>query len=402
MSTTTASPVPDDRAAERGLVARAQQGDLVAFEELYRRNVGRVFALCCRLAGDGLRAEELAQDVFVRAWQKIGQFRGDSAFSSWLHPLAVNTALSERRSLKRRTARVFATDDLEAFDRPGRGPGPRGAARPGQGARHAAAGRARRVRAARRRGLQARGDRRDDGSGDGHVEGAAAPRAAAAAGGAGHDDDDDDHDCDRTLDALDDYVDGALGEAAFQEVELHLAGCADCAAEHRMLRELLARAAALPRAIVPPHDLWAGIAGRLAPRRTAASRWTMGLAAAAALAVAVTIVSRPRPDAPAATPATTPVASASEGLPPALEQAEARVRARRPRSSWPRSTRGAGALPPRTVAALEENLKTIDAALAEVRTALRSDPSNPHLNLLLASTHQRKVEVLRQVVRLTT
>jgi RNA polymerase sigma-70 factor (ECF subfamily) len=123
MSTTIASPVPDDRAVERGLVARAQQGDLVAFEELYRRNVGRVFALCCRLAGDGLRAEELAQDVFVRAWQKIGQFRGDSAFSSWLHPLAVNTALTERRSLKRRTARVFATDDLEAFDRPGRGPG---------------------------------------------------------------------------------------------------------------------------------------------------------------------------------------------------------------------------------------------------------------------------------------
>jgi RNA polymerase sigma-70 factor (ECF subfamily) len=123
MSTTTAGPVLDDRAAERGLVARAQQGDLAAFEELYRRHVSRVFALCCRLAGDGLRAEELAQDVFVRAWQKIGQFRGDSAFSSWLHPLAVNTALSERRSLKRRTARVFATDDLEAFDRPGRGPG---------------------------------------------------------------------------------------------------------------------------------------------------------------------------------------------------------------------------------------------------------------------------------------
>lgn len=207
-------------------------------------------------------------------------------------------------------------------------------------------------------------------------------------------------DCERTQDALDDYADGALGEATFQEVELHLAGCADCAAEHRMLRELLDHAAALPRAIAPPHDLWPGIAQRLAPSRTSASHWTMGLAAAAALAVAVTILSRPQPDAPAATPAT-PVASTSEGLPPALEQAEAEY-ARATAQLMAAIDARRGALPSRTVAALEENLKTIDAALADVRTALRSDPSNPHLNLLLASTHQRKVEVLRQVVRLTT
>ncbi|MET0554406.1 MAG: zf-HC2 domain-containing protein [Vicinamibacteria bacterium] len=207
--------------------------------------------------------------------------------------------------------------------------------------------------------------------------------------------------CERTLLALDDYVDGALDEAAFQETELHLAGCADCAAEHRMLRELLARAAALPSHVAPPRDLWPGIAERLAPRRTSASRWTMGLAAAAALAVAVTMVSRPQREAPAGTPAATPVAAAAEGLPPALEQAEAEyARATAQLMAAIESRRGA--LPPRTVAALEENLKTIDAALADVRTALRSDPSNPHLNLLLASTHQRKVEVLRQVVRLTT
>jgi RNA polymerase sigma factor (sigma-70 family) len=119
-----ASPVHDDeRSRERALIARAQDGDVAAFEDLYRRHVPRVYGLCCRLAGDGLRAEELAQDVFVRAWQKIGTFRGESAFSSWLHPLAVNTALSERRAMKRRTARVFGTDDLEAFDRPGRGSG---------------------------------------------------------------------------------------------------------------------------------------------------------------------------------------------------------------------------------------------------------------------------------------
>jgi anti-sigma factor RsiW len=207
--------------------------------------------------------------------------------------------------------------------------------------------------------------------------------------------------CDETLARLDDYVDGALDEAAFQEVELHLAGCADCAAEHRMLRELLAHAAALPRAIAPPRDLWPGVAERLGERRPSASRFTLGLAAAAALAVAVTLLSRPGPQTREGTPATVPVAAATEGLPPALEQAEAEY-ARATAQLLAAVEARRAALPPRTVAALEENLKTIDAALDEVRTALRSDPSNPHLNLLLASTHQRKVEVLRQVVRFTT
>jgi RNA polymerase sigma-70 factor (ECF subfamily) len=72
------------------------------------------------MASDAALAEELTQDVFVRAWQKLGTFRGDSAFSSWLYPLTVNVALSERRSRRRRTARVFATDDLTPFERPGR------------------------------------------------------------------------------------------------------------------------------------------------------------------------------------------------------------------------------------------------------------------------------------------
>jgi RNA polymerase sigma-70 factor (ECF subfamily) len=101
------------------LVRRAQAGDRVAFEQLYRDNVGRVYALCFRMAGTADLAEELAQDVFVRAWQKLGSFRGESAFSSWLHPLTVNVALSERRSRRRRVARVMTTDDLTEFERPG-------------------------------------------------------------------------------------------------------------------------------------------------------------------------------------------------------------------------------------------------------------------------------------------
>jgi RNA polymerase sigma-70 factor (ECF subfamily) len=108
----------DPRSVERALVARAQAGDLGAFEALYRANQGRVYALCYRMAGEASLAEELAQDVFVRAWQRLGSFRGESAFSSWLHPLTVNVALSERRQRRRRTARVMSTDDPTVFERP--------------------------------------------------------------------------------------------------------------------------------------------------------------------------------------------------------------------------------------------------------------------------------------------
>jgi len=75
----TAAEFPDR--GESGLVERAVAGDVEAFEELYRVNVGRVYALCLRMAGDPTLAEELAQEAFVRAWQKLGSFRGASAFS---------------------------------------------------------------------------------------------------------------------------------------------------------------------------------------------------------------------------------------------------------------------------------------------------------------------------------
>ena len=91
---------------DAGLVQRAAAGDVAAFEELYRANAGRVFLLCLRRAGDEAMAEELAQEAFVRAWQKLGSFRGESAFSTWLHRLTVNVVLGNRRSTARREARV--------------------------------------------------------------------------------------------------------------------------------------------------------------------------------------------------------------------------------------------------------------------------------------------------------
>jgi RNA polymerase sigma-70 factor (ECF subfamily) len=100
-----------------GLVHRAQNGDQAAFEQLYRENVGRVYGLCLRIAANSARAQELTQDAFVRAWEMIGTFRGESAFSSWLYRLTVNVALTDLRSKRRRTARVMVTDDLSPYDK---------------------------------------------------------------------------------------------------------------------------------------------------------------------------------------------------------------------------------------------------------------------------------------------
>jgi RNA polymerase sigma-70 factor (ECF subfamily) len=97
-------PHPDD------LVARAQAGDQTAFRDLYRQHAGRVYALCLRLTGDGREAEERTQDVFVRLWDKLRSFRGESAFSSWLHRLAVNVVLNERRTTGRREQRVLPAE----------------------------------------------------------------------------------------------------------------------------------------------------------------------------------------------------------------------------------------------------------------------------------------------------
>ena len=84
------------------LVRQAAAGDQRAFERLYRMHVDRIYGLCCRLCnGDRLRAEQSTQDAFVRAWEKLGSFRGESRFGTWLHRLTVNVVLGEHRLLKR-------------------------------------------------------------------------------------------------------------------------------------------------------------------------------------------------------------------------------------------------------------------------------------------------------------
>jgi RNA polymerase sigma-70 factor (ECF subfamily) len=97
-------------------VREAQAGSVPAFERLYREHSPRVYALCLRLAADRVQAEELTQDVFVRAWQKLESFRGESAFGTWLHRLAVNEVLGRRRADGRRGARVMIAEDLTIFE----------------------------------------------------------------------------------------------------------------------------------------------------------------------------------------------------------------------------------------------------------------------------------------------
>ena len=92
-------------------VALAATGDRGAFEKVYRAHAGRVFAICVRMAGSRQVAEELTQDVFVRAWQKLGQFRGEASFSTWLHRLAVNVVLNARKQDGRRSGRHEEMDE---------------------------------------------------------------------------------------------------------------------------------------------------------------------------------------------------------------------------------------------------------------------------------------------------
>jgi RNA polymerase sigma-70 factor, ECF subfamily len=120
-----------DRAADARLIESARAGDVAAFEQVYRREVGRVYALCLRMTADAQRARELTQTVFVRAWDRLGSFRGDSQLSSWLHRIAVNEVLIDARTERRRRARVVLAEDegaaSEESDEPDRRDAPRSA-----------------------------------------------------------------------------------------------------------------------------------------------------------------------------------------------------------------------------------------------------------------------------------
>ncbi len=96
--------------SETADVRMAARGDHEAFERLYRGHVGRVYALTCRMVGEE-QAEDLTQEVFIRAWSKLDTFRGQALFGTWLHRLAVNHILSRRKTLRKREARWAGSDE---------------------------------------------------------------------------------------------------------------------------------------------------------------------------------------------------------------------------------------------------------------------------------------------------
>jgi len=111
-------PVSDAPTDDRELVRRAQARDMAAFEQLYRLHVRRVYAICLRLLANPPQAEELTQRTFISAWQQLPRFRGESAFASWLHRVAVNLVFATARADARRARRIVATDDPQLLDTP--------------------------------------------------------------------------------------------------------------------------------------------------------------------------------------------------------------------------------------------------------------------------------------------
>lgn len=107
----SAADVSMDSTVEEADWLLAQRGDQEAFERLYRANVDRVYGMATRMAGVQA-AEELTQEVFIRVWEKLGTFRGDARFTTWLHRLAVNWILSRRETLRKREGRHVSGDEV--------------------------------------------------------------------------------------------------------------------------------------------------------------------------------------------------------------------------------------------------------------------------------------------------
>jgi len=105
--------VPLDRVGDESRdVDLARSGDPEAFERLYRCHVPRVYALACRMTDTGA-ADDLTQEIFIRAWQKLGTFGGRSQFSTWLHRLAINLILSRRKSMGKRKERHVGLETVQ-------------------------------------------------------------------------------------------------------------------------------------------------------------------------------------------------------------------------------------------------------------------------------------------------
>jgi len=101
----------DTFADEAAWIRQAQRSDARAFESLYRMHIDKVYGLCLRMTGNVSEAEDCAQEAFIQAWNKLNKFRGDSAFATWLHRIAVNAVLGRIRKSKREQDRIQTVAD---------------------------------------------------------------------------------------------------------------------------------------------------------------------------------------------------------------------------------------------------------------------------------------------------
>ena len=104
-------PTKSDEAA---WIEQAKQGDTRAFERLYRMHVDKVYGLCLRMTGSRSEADDCTQEAFIQAWNKMDKFRGDSAFSTWLHRIGVNAVLGRMRKSKREEDRIQAAAEVSS------------------------------------------------------------------------------------------------------------------------------------------------------------------------------------------------------------------------------------------------------------------------------------------------
>lgn len=231
---------------------------------------------------------------------------------------------------------------------------------------------------------------------------------------------------DEILDRLDDWMADALEAEPRQRVEAHLQGCEACRTEAESLRWLRTQTDALPREIEPSRDLWAGIESRIEARRVIAfpapvvaapaapparAWWTRGpmlAAAAVVLMVSSSVVTAwmLRDAPPPVAVETGAPAGAPLGAQPAaytalaaFEPAEAEYVGAIDELALALDA-GREVLDPATVAVIEENLRIIDAAIAEARAALEADPNNRELAHLLSGIYRRKVDVMKDAVLL--
>ena len=212
-------------------------------------------------------------------------------------------------------------------------------------------------------------------------------------------------------DRLSEYVDGELDTVTRQALEAHLATCAECRATRAALERVVARARRVSYRD-PARDLWGQIehtivdgAQRSRRRRFVTVPVSRLVAAAAVVAViaggfAWTIASRRAASsaAIAARDSVTPLVT-SPGSGPALAAASYRDAAADLERAF---QAGRGTLRPETTRIIEENLRTIDRAIAQADSALRRDPGSAYLNQYLAATMQRKLKLLRRAVEITT